>query len=50
MWLSRKSLGLLAALYNLITWAKNKTAATGEAQKMTLGYRGYDVIQVTNIA
>jgi hypothetical protein len=47
MWLSWKSLRLLAVLYTLITWAKNKIAATGEGQKMTLGYRGYEV---TNIA
>jgi len=44
MWLSRKS------FYNLVSWAKNETAATGEDQKMILGYGGYDVIQVTNIA
>jgi hypothetical protein len=53
MWLSWKSLGHLAALYTLVAWAKNKTAATGEDQKMILGdrkeHRGYDVIYVTSI-
>jgi len=34
MWLSWKSLGQLAVLYTLVAWAKNKTAATGEAPKM----------------
>jgi hypothetical protein len=54
MWLSWKSLGLLAAHYALVAWAKNKTAATGEAQKMILEdgkeHRGCDVNYVTSIA
>lgn len=54
MWLSWKSLRLLAAHYTLVAWAKNKTAATGEVQKMIFEdrkkYRGYDVIYVTSIA
>jgi hypothetical protein len=37
----------------LVAWAKNKTAATGEAQKMILEdrkeHRGYDVTYVTSI-
>ena len=53
MWLSWKSLGQLAALYTLVAWAKNKTTATGEAQKMILEerkeHRGYDVIYVTSV-
>jgi hypothetical protein len=43
VWLSRKNLGQLAALYDLVTRAKNKTAATCKAQKMVLGYRSCDV-------
>jgi hypothetical protein len=53
MWLSWKSLGHLAALYTLVSWAENKTAATGSAQKMILEdreeHRGYDVIYITSI-
>ena len=48
MWLSRKNLGQLAALYDLVTRAKNKTAATCKAQKMVLGYRGRDVANREN--
>jgi hypothetical protein len=46
MRLSWKSLRLLAVLYTLITWANNKTTATGEAQKMIFGYRGYEVTNI----
>lgn len=49
MRLSRKNLGQLAALYNLVAWAEDETTTTGEAQNMVLGYRGCGVVQFTNI-